>query len=128
MFVDDDKLDRETNLLLPPTCYFRSMSREAAARPFRLTQARIGDTLHDGDGTRVAIVNAFTTVNPETEATVRAVDYQVVGAGAEEFRMYSDDGTTSPAGGASRHRVRRLREGWCAGFYTGPPDRPSLRP
>ena len=51
MFVVDDKLDRETNLLLPPTCYFRSMSREAAARPFRLTQARIGDALHDGDGT-----------------------------------------------------------------------------
>ena len=67
------------------------MSRETAARPFRLTQARIGDTLHNGDGTRVAIVNAFTTVNPETEATVRAVDYQVVGAGAEEFRVYSDD-------------------------------------
>ena len=30
----------------------------------------------------MAIVNAFTTVNPETEATVRAVDYQVVGAGS----------------------------------------------
>ena len=45
---------------------------------------------HDGNGTRVVIVNAFTTVNPETEATVRAVDYQVVGA-AEQFRIYSDD-------------------------------------
>ena len=46
----------------------------ARPRPLRLTQARIGDTLHDGNGIRVAIVNAFTTVNPETEATVRAVD------------------------------------------------------
>ena len=67
------------------------MSGETAARPFRLTQARFGDTLDDGDGTRVAIVNASTTVNPGAEATVRAVDYQVVGAGAEEFRVYSDD-------------------------------------
>ena len=60
----------------------RGVSTETAVRPqpLRLTQARIGDTLHDGNGTRVAIVNAFTTVNPETEATVRAVDYQVVGA------------------------------------------------
>ena len=31
-------------------------------------------------------------MNPETEATVRAVDYQVVGATApEQFRVYSDD-------------------------------------
>ena len=51
-----------------------------------------GDTLHDANGTRVAIVNAFTTVNPETEVTVRAVDYQVVGARApDQFRVYSDD-------------------------------------
>ncbi len=71
----------------------RGVSTETAARlrPLRLTQARIGDTLHDGNGTRVAIVNAFTTVNPETEATVRAVDYQVIGAAAEQFRVYSDD-------------------------------------
>ena len=64
------------------------MSTETAARPqpLRLTQARIGDTLHDGNGTRVAIVNAFTTVNPETEATVR-----VVGAAPNQFRVYSDD-------------------------------------
>ena len=67
------------------------MSKETSARPMRLTQARIGDTLHDGNGTRVAIVNAFTTVNRETEATVRAVDYQVIGGGTEEFRVYSDD-------------------------------------
>ena len=62
------------------------MSTETAARsrPLRLTQARIGDTLHDGNDTRVAIVNAFTTVNPETEATVRGVDYQVVGATAPD--------------------------------------------
>ena len=32
-----------------------------------------------------AIVNAFTTVNPETDATVRAVDYQVVGAPPDQF-------------------------------------------
>ena len=70
------------------------MGTETVARPrsLRLTQARIGDTLHDGNGTQAAIVNAFTTVNPETEATVRAVDYQVVGATApDQFRVYSDD-------------------------------------
>ncbi len=69
------------------------MSTETAARPrpLRLTQARIGDTLHDGNNTRVAIVNACTTVKPETEATVRAVDYQIVGAAPEQFRVYSDD-------------------------------------
>ena len=69
------------------------MSTETAARPrpLRLTQARIGDTLHDSDGIRVAIINAFKTVNPETEATVRAVDYLVVGAAPERFRVYSDD-------------------------------------
>ncbi len=70
------------------------MNTETAARPrpLCLTQARIGDTLYDGNGTRVAIVNAFTTVNPKTEATVRAVDYQVVGATApDQFRLYSDD-------------------------------------
>ena len=55
----------------------RGVSMETAARPrlLRLTQARIGDTLHDGNGTVVAIVNAFTTVNAETDGTVRAVDY-----------------------------------------------------
>lgn len=65
---------------------------QPTARPrlLRLTQARIGDTLHDGNGTRAAIANAFTTVNRDTDATVRAVDYQVVGS-PEQFRMYSDD-------------------------------------
>ncbi len=69
------------------------MSTEATARrrPLRLTQARIGDTLHDGNGVPVAMINAFTTVNPETEATVRAVDYQLVGAPPDQFRVYSDD-------------------------------------
>ena len=73
--------------LLRATCY--CPRREHGNR--RETQARIGDTLHDGNGTRVAIVNAFTTVNPETEATVRAVDNQVAGAVPDQFRMYSDD-------------------------------------
>ena len=68
------------------------METAARPRPLRLTQARIGDTLHDGNSTRVAIVNAFTTVKPETGVTVRAVDYQVVGATAsDQFRVYSDD-------------------------------------
>ena len=69
------------------------MNTETAARPrpLRLTQARIGDTLHDGNGTRVAIINAFTTVKPATDATVRAVDYQVVDAAPDQFRVYSDD-------------------------------------
>ena len=39
----------------------------------------------------MTIVNAFTTVKPETEATVRAVDYLVVDAAPEQFRVYSDD-------------------------------------
>ena len=39
--------------------------------------AHIGDTLHDRES--------------ETGATVRAVDYQVVSAGAEQVRVYSDD-------------------------------------
>ena len=45
------------------------MNPEPAARPrfLRLTQARIGDTLHDGNGPHVTVVNAFTTVNPATE-------------------------------------------------------------
>jgi len=30
-------------------------------------------------------------VKPETEATVRAVDYQVVDAAPDQFRVYSDD-------------------------------------
>ena len=47
---------------------------------------------------------------------------------ADEYRVYSDDGTTSPAGCASRHRLRRPREGSCAGFSTGRPDGPSLWP
>ena len=50
----------------------------------------MGDILHDGNGTRVAVVNAFTTVSPDTETIVRAVDYHVVGA-PEQFRVYSDD-------------------------------------
>ena len=72
----------------------RGMNTETAARPrpLRLTQARIGGMLHDGNGTRVAIVNAFLTVKPETGVAVRAVDYQVVDATAPDpFRVYSDD-------------------------------------
>ena len=50
------------------------MALEPAASSLllRLTQARIGDTLHDGNGTVVTVVNAFTTVNPATEGIVRA--------------------------------------------------------
>ena len=69
-----------------------SVALEPAASSLllHLTQARIGDTLHDGNGTRVTIVNAFTTVNPATAAIVRAVDYQVVGAPGQ-FRLFADD-------------------------------------
>ena len=83
----------DAQLLAADVLLFPGVSTETAARPrpLRLTQARIGDTLHDGNGTRVAIVNAFTTVNPETEGTVRVVDYQVLGAASEQFGMYSDD-------------------------------------
>ena len=72
---------------------------DASSRLQRLTQARIGDTLHDGNSTRVEIVNAFTTVNPETGQTVRAVDYQFVG-GTGQFRLYADD-----AGDVARWRI-----------------------
>ena len=70
----------------------RGVDREtdAGPRPIRLTQARIGDTLHDGNGVRVVVINAFTAVNPETQATVRTVDYNVLGT-PEQFRVYSDD-------------------------------------
>ena len=66
----------------------------------------------------MAIVNAFTTVNPETEATVRAVDYQVVGAAPEQFRVYSDDERdvarrrrveTPESGSATPRRSHQLR-------------------
>ena len=69
-----------------------SVALEPAASSLllRLTQARIGDTLHDGNGTVVTVVNAFTTVNPATEGIVRAVDYQVVGAPGQ-FRLFADD-------------------------------------
>ena len=87
------------------------MRTETSGRPLRLTQARIGNALHDGNGTRVAIVDAFATVNPEAEATVRAVDYLVIGGGAERLRIRTTRATSS-AGGASRHRVRRPREGF----------------
>ena len=45
-----------------------------SSRPLRLTQARIGDSLQDGDGARVVIVNAFTTVNPETAYRTATVE------------------------------------------------------
>ena len=102
MLVVSGELDSEARIIsFRRRATVHGASTETAARPgpLRLTQARIGDTLHDGNGTRVAIVNAFTTVNPETEATVRAVDYQVVGA-VEQFRVYSDD-----AGDVPRWRV-----------------------
>ena len=85
------------------------MNTETAARPrpLRLTQARIGDTLHDGNGIRVTIVNAFTTVKPETEATVRAVDYLVVGAAPDQFRVYSDERDV-----ARWRRVETLESPW----------------
>ena len=69
----------------------------------RLTQARIGDTLHDGNGTVVTVVNAFTTVNPATEGIVRAVDYQVVGAPGQ-FRLFADDAGDVAALEAGRER------------------------
>ena len=91
--VVNGRLDRESFIFCERRATVRGVSMETAARPrlLRLTQARIGDTLHDGNGTVVAIVNAFTTVNAETDATVRAVDYRIVDAGPDQFRMYSDD-------------------------------------
>ena len=69
------------------------MSTETAARPrpFRLTQARIGDMLHDGNGTQVAIVSQRLHNRESRDRGVRVVDYQVVGAAPDQFRVYSDD-------------------------------------
>ena len=39
----------------------------------------------------MTVVNAFTTVNPETATVVRAVDYQVVGDAGQQFRLFADD-------------------------------------
>ena len=111
VLVVNGKLDTTTNHLAPPTWYFPQHEHTDSARPMRLTQARIGDTFHDGNGTRVAIVNAFTTVNPETGATVRAVDYQVIGGAPTSSACIRTRRATSPAGGVSRHRLRRPREG-----------------
>ena len=69
-------------LVKPPAAGSSSAPTRRAGRSSR--------TLHDGNGTRVAIVNAFTTVNRDTDAIVRAVDYQAVGS-PEQFRVYSDD-------------------------------------
>ena len=55
-----------------------------------LTQARIGDTLHDGNGTRVTVVNAFTTENPATEA-YRSSRRLPGGRCARQFRLFADD-------------------------------------
>ena len=71
-------------------CPSVALEPAASSLLLRLTQARIGDTLHDGNGTVVTVVNAFTTVNPATEGIVRAVDYQVVGAPGQ-FRLFADD-------------------------------------
>ena len=38
----------------------------------------------------MVVINAFTAVNPETQATVRTVDYNVLDV-PERFRVYSDD-------------------------------------
>ncbi len=70
----------------------RGVNTGTAARPQPLTPNAGPHWRHAARRQRHpgAIVNAFTTVNPETEATVRAVDYQVV-SGAEQFRVYSDE-------------------------------------
>ena len=59
-------------------------------RPLRLTQARIGDQLHDCNGGLVEVVNAFTAFSGAGQP-VRAVDYHVVGRPARCFRMLSTD-------------------------------------
>jgi len=40
------------------------METDAKPQPLRPTQARIGDTLHDGNGAPVTVVIAFTTDGP----------------------------------------------------------------
>ena len=54
--VVNGRLDREAFIFCERRATVRRVSMETAARPrlLRLTQARIGDTLHDGNGTVVA--------------------------------------------------------------------------
>ena len=73
--VVNGKLDRTTNHLTPPTWYFPQREHR---------DHREADAPDTGPYRRHAALR-------ETEATVRAVDYQVIGGGAEEFRVYSDD-------------------------------------
>ena len=47
---------------------------DTETRPLRLTQARIDDTLYESNGSRIVVVNAFTSVNPETEQVVRTIN------------------------------------------------------
>ena len=56
--VVNGKLDRTTNHLVPPTRYVPQHEHRDLPEAVRLTQARIGDTLDDGNGTRVAVVKA----------------------------------------------------------------------
>ena len=66
----------------------RTQADHRPRRPIR------SDVRHDSRRTLYDSCSAAasTHVNPETEATVRAVDYRVVGAtGPDQFRVYSDD-------------------------------------
>jgi len=60
------------------------------ANPDAPVRCRPGPARRGSLGAHVAAVNAFTAVNPETQATVCVVDYQVIGT-PEQFRVYSDD-------------------------------------
>ena len=83
----------------------------ASSLLLRLTQARIGDTLHDGNGTVVTVVNAFTTVNPATEGFEPSTTKWSVRPGSSGCSRTMP--ATSRAGGGSRarHRDRRGRRG-----------------
>ena len=55
---------------------FRGVARQPSAllSLLRLTQARTGDLLDHGVRVRLEVLNAFTALDPDTGATVRAVD------------------------------------------------------
>ena len=96
------------------------MSTEATATPMRLTQARIGDTAvrrqrHPG-GDRQGIHDG------ESRDRGDGPRRRLPGHrwGTEEFRVYSDDEGDVGAGGASRHWLRRPREGFVRGFLRRP--------
>ena len=57
----------------------RASTRPAHSMPVFIDESpgkrrRIDDTLYESNGSRIVVVNAFTSVNPETEQVVRTIN------------------------------------------------------